>query len=188
MEPFDFLRYLANIGVPLCILAPAAGKGVRGTRIAKTLLGRRAGQVLIASYVFLSVAASWMLRKEMVSGEQLVRTAPALAAIAAASALDNRYPIVTLEPLVIQLYGGLATTIIALPFLTPELVSSYGGRVLYVRQDHYEDDINRRRYAEGFSALPETEVIELRKGSNWTVSAMGARDPSFDAPAGLQAK
>jgi len=188
VEPFDFIRYLSNIGVPLCILAPAASASVRRTRVATTLVGQRVGWVVFVSYMFLSAGASWTLREEMVWTEQQVRTEPALAAIDAASALGDHYPIVTLEPLVIQLYGNPNTKTIALPLLTPDIVRAFGGKVLYLRQDHYENDVNRRRYAEGLSALPVTKVVELRKGHSWTVLTMGPSDPTFDLPASVRPK
>jgi hypothetical protein len=172
VEPFDFLRYLTNLGVFLCLLAPAAARFA--TLLSRPSVGRqRVVFAVAASYIALSVWASWTLRREMLEVEQRVRTEPALAAIAAASAMGDRYPIVTLEPLVAELFGTSRTKVIALPFLTRERVAASGGLVLYLRQEHYENDVNRRRYAEFLSALPVEEVIELHRGDGWEVVSMG---------------
>jgi hypothetical protein len=177
VEPFDFLRYLTNIGVFLCLLTPAAAR-FGGLLSRPSVAGQRVVFAMAGSYIALSVWASWTLRREMMEVEQRVRTEPALAAIAAASATGDRYPIVTLEPLVAELFGTSRTKVIALPFLTRERVAASGGRVLYLRQDHYENDVNRRRYAEFLSALPVEEAIELQRGDGWVVVSMGKERPA----------
>jgi hypothetical protein len=89
----------------------------------------------------------------------------------------DRYPIVTLEPLVVQLHGNPSTKIISLPFLTPGLVRASGNGLLYLSQEHYENDVNRRRYAGGLSALPTTNIVEVSRGLGWAVIAMGSIEP-----------
>ena len=108
----------------------------------------------------------------MVIIENRTRREPAINAIQVASEFGNRYPIVTLEPLVVQTYGTRATKVISLPFLTSERVRASDG-VVYLRQDHYQSDVDQRRYANGFAALPTESPIELRRGSGWAVLALG---------------
>jgi len=172
VEPFDFLRYLSNVGVFLCLLASAAERLTKG-EFTRAKVRRDVVFAIATSYIVMSGWASWTFRGEMVRTEKQVRTEPALAAIEAAAESGNRLPIVTLEPLVVQLLGSPKTQVVALEFLNQERVRTLGGQVLYVRQDHYENDVNRKRYAEFFSALPVSDVLELRKGSGWTVLRMG---------------
>jgi hypothetical protein len=173
VEPFDFLRYLSNIGVPLCLLASALILRINQWTMVKPLAWKCTGLAILAVYALWSATGSVTLRTQMVSIEREVRWDAAEAAVEAASELGDIYPIVTLEPLVIQSYANPGTKTIDLALLTPEIIRSFGGRVLYLRQDHYENDANRVRYAEGFSALPNTNMAELRKGSTWSVISLG---------------
>jgi len=171
VQPNDFLRYLANIGVSLCLLTPAAGRLVAVPRLRSSVT-----LVVACCYVLLSAGASWSLRSDMLADERFVRTDPAVGAVAAAAADGNRRPIVTLEPLVVQLYSRRDTVVVGLPELTPERVADMGGRVLYVRQDHYQTPENQRRYEAMLSALPTVgSQVELRTGPGWAVIQMGGR-------------
>jgi hypothetical protein len=179
VDAFDFLRYLANTGVPMCLLSPA---GLSPAWLHST--GRpsvsRVCFVFATLYFALMVHTSWALRHELGETERIERSEPAIAAVDVASSFENRYPIVTFEPLVVQLYGKPSTKVIALGFLNRDQVRRAGGRILYVRQDHYEDEISRRRYADFLSGLPDDGVIELRKGPGWSVLAMG--EPLRETP------
>jgi hypothetical protein len=170
LQPYDFLRYLSNIGVALCLLAPA-GSGLLDRLI--IALPRPLTLAVVCGYVILGSVASWSLRTSMLADERFVRTDPAIGAIAAAVTRGNREPVVTLEPLVAQLHAAPETLIIGLPALTSARVAEVGGRVLYLRQDHYQTVENQRRYAKIFSALPERMGVELRSGPGWTVIQMG---------------
>lgn len=64
-----------------------------------------------------------------------------------------------------------------MPFLTIDRVRALGGRVLYLRQDHYQSDVDRDRYAEAFAALPREQRI-VQEGSGWSVLLLG---PATDA-------
>lgn len=119
-------------------------------------------------YIAVSASFAWTLRNDLSRDEIETRTTPALAAIDVAAELGLRYPLVTLEPMVVQIYGPPTTQVIAMPFLTSDRVQALGGRVLYLRQDHYQSDVDRRRYAEAFAALPSEQRI-LREGSGWSV-------------------
>lgn len=171
IDPFDFLRYLSNIGIFLCLLVPAAVHIDRSEEFSPAL--RRLALAGAAGYLLLNSISTIKLREHMVETEQHVRILPALAAIKEARELGNRYPIVTLEPLLIQLYGEADIQVIALPLLTPELVDQVGGRILYLRQDHYQNEVNGKRYAKGLAALPTFGADELRHGKGWTVIALG---------------
>jgi len=169
VDQFDFLRYLSNIGVFLCLQVPAAVWFMwRGQSVGP--IRSRASLAFALMWVGVSAGAAWILRIEMVAVEQRVRIEPAIAAIAASADLGDRYPILTFEPLVVQIFAGPATKVIALPFLAPDRVGEFSGRVLYLRQDQYENDVNRRRYAEALAALPKGGSTVLRSGKTWSVS------------------
>jgi hypothetical protein len=166
---FDFLRYLSNVGVFLCILASlpmSAGWLRRHTTIL-------AGALVI--YFGVSSVLAWRLRSDLIRDEWETRTAPALAAIDASTELKQQYAIVTLEPMVVQIYGPPSAKVIAMPLLTPDRVQALGG-VLYLRQDHYQSETDRRRYAGAFAALPAEQRV-IREGSGWCVLLLGAHSP-----------
>jgi len=169
VEPFEFLRYLSNAGATLCILAAPALFGA-GTRHQPWKPIHLAAFVL---YVGGCVFASWILRRNIVKLEDDVRRRPALQAIAVADELGERFPIVTLEPLLVQLYGSPSIKVISLPFLTPERLREAGGRVLYLRLDRYQSAIDKKRYARGLSALPTESSRQLLSGDGWAVLLFG---------------
>lgn len=168
---FDFLRYLSNVGVFLCILAGVPASYGSVTR------HRRLFAAALAAYFAVSASFAWTLRNDLSRDETETRTAPALAAIDVAAELDQQYPIVTLEPMVVQLFGPPSTQVIAMPFLTTEHVRAAGGQVVYLRQDHYQSDVDRRRYAEAFAALPSEQRV-VREGPGWSVLILGSGEGS----------
>jgi hypothetical protein len=166
---FDFLRYLSNVGVFLSILAGlpmSAGWLRRHTKILAAAL---------AVYFGVSSIFAWRLRSDLIRDEWEARTVPALAVIEASAELKERYPIVTLEPMVVQIYGPPSAKVIAMPLLTSERVEALGG-VLYLRQDHYQSEMDRRRDAGAFAALPAEQRV-IREGPGWSVLLLRAHSP-----------
>ena len=159
------LAILAAQAVPGAIIGGNARRGYW-----KPILGLAA----FSLYIVASASASWVLRNEMVTSEDDARRQPALQAVAAAAELGDRFSIVTLEPLLVQIYGSPSTQVISLQFLTPERVRTAGGRVLYLRHDHYQSDVDKKRYGQGFSALPTQNSRQLRKGDGWAIVTFGA--------------
>ena len=171
---FDFLRYLSNVGVFLCILAALPASAAAVQRHRRVVAGA------LVVYLGVSTTLAWRLRNDLIRDEWEARTAPALAAINASAELGQKYPIVTLEPLVVQVYGSPSVKVIAMPLLTADRLQALGGQVLYIRQDHYQSDVDRRRYAEAFAALP-TEHRVIREDSGWSVLILGAQGAAQSA-------
>jgi hypothetical protein len=167
VEPFDFLRYLNNIGVPLCVVAAGAGgyfhSGITGGVRRTLIVG------VLALYIVVSGAAALQIRAEMTATEERSRRQPALKALEAAASFKGEYPIVTLEPLVAQIYARDRETVISLPALTSELVEAYDGKLLFLDQEQYHSEVDRNRYGRGFAALPTSKPIEVSRGDGWSI-------------------
>lgn len=167
-EPFDFLRYLSNLGV--CIALLAAPTIVQVWR----LRGPWTPGVLAVSSLYLGwcTATALLLRQELTSVETEVRRDPARSAIEMQRQIGNHIPIVTIEPMLVQIYGDPTTQVVFLPSLTPGLVEEAAGQLLYVQYERYESSVDKRRYSEGFAALP-LDGRELRRGNGWRLIAFG---------------
>ena len=50
---------------------------------------------------------------------------------------------------------------ISLPALTRDLVEAYGGKLLFLDQQHYDSEVDRDRYGRGFAALPTQLPVEV---------------------------
>lgn len=174
LSPFDFLRYLSNTAAPLSVLAGLAVGAVAKRREWRPWPYRGAVLALLL-YLVWCANTSMVFRREMIAIETKERRDPAISAIRVAEAFGNRYPIVTLEPLVVQIYGTEKTSVISLPFLTPEMMEA-AGTVLYLRQDRYESDVDRERYSSGFAALESQQDVVMRRGDGWTIRRVTVAD------------
>jgi hypothetical protein len=163
VNAFDYLRYLSNVGVPLCILASMLVAFHKGRKQAQWTAG------VLAIYF---VVCGWLavgLREQQSADEQDVRTEPAVAAIKLSAALGD-VPVLTLEPLVMQVHGSATTRVVSLPSLTADRVKSLG-RFLYLRQAHYDNQVDRRRYAVAWDALPQAQQV-LQEDDGWSIVLM----------------
>ena len=161
VAPFEFVRYLSNMGVPLCVIAGVAIESARGRSPRWMLAALSLG--LLTSGV-----GAWTLRRELANVEMAVRTEPARAAIRAAAELGASVPIVTLEAYVAQLQGAPSTVVVSLRSLTESRLTEMGEAVVYLEQDAYQNDVDKKRYAVGFAALPTRKQV-LRQGAGWRV-------------------
>jgi hypothetical protein len=126
---------------------------------------RRVATGLAIAYVLLSGAAATRARKQLIEAEAFSRRLPAIEALAVSEGFGGVYPIVTLEPLLIQLYGP-TSRVISMPSLSSEHLTE---GALYLEQDHYKSGVDRRRYAVAFQALARHRHVELQRGEGWAV-------------------
>jgi hypothetical protein len=169
IEPFDFTRYLSNLGVALSILVAAALPTMGKTHPRRNFVRQWAPPVMLVVYATVSAGAALTLRTDMRRIEHETRREAALDAIRVSEMSGNLYPIVTLEPLVVQAYGTRATRVIGVPFLAPVHLPASHGSVLFVRQRHYDSEADRKRYGKSLSTLAGFTATELSHGPGWAV-------------------
>jgi hypothetical protein len=173
VQPFDFLRYLSNVAVPMSILAGVFLAAIVTANMWRTRASVRAISALVGIvYVAASVAASRNLRAELTLVEHDVRTLPALQALKVAAMSDYRQPIVTLESMVVRAFAPPSARVISLPFLSVDHVREFNGRMLYVHQDHYSSEADRHRYGAAFDVLPKV-AAERGQGAGWKILVFG---------------
>jgi hypothetical protein len=163
VEPFDYMRYLTNLAPVLCVLA--SGVSVRLLNGGRPWV-RRVATGLVGVGLLLSAAKGRMERTELVSAEVSSRRIPAINALTASGRFGNVYPIVTLEPLLIQLYGTGSTKVVSMPSLTSEHLTQ---GALYLQQDHYNSAVDQRRYASASRVLSRHRHLELQRDDGWVL-------------------
>ena len=161
VTPFEFLRYLSNTGVLLCVIA---GVAIESARVHSP----RWTWVALSLMVAAGCVGAWTLRRELADVEMSVRTEPARAALVAAAELGASVPILTLETYVAQLQGAPSAVVVSLRSLTKSHLKEMGEAVVYLEHDRYQNDVDRKRYAAGFAALPTRKQL-LRQGNGWRV-------------------
>jgi len=163
VTPFDMLRYSVNL---MCLWALLGGLGVSaGIRCltkwtehgTMRLLFNRVGVSVLFLMATFSFITTCRMRDSLVEDEYFGRVKPARVAIDYATqyGLDSTY-IVTLEPLVVQMYGPTTTRVVDLAVINDELIASlrsHGNRMIYVEQRSYRDSINAERYRSQLSSI-----------------------------------
>jgi hypothetical protein len=173
VEPFDFLRYLNNVAVPTTILIGGAIEALVVAIFLRRSVWVYTLTALVAlSYIGANVAGSKMLRDELTASEHQARIEPALQSLEVAAASDYTMPVITLEPMVLQVFAHPSAKVISLPFLTKDHLREHEGRALYISQDHYSSEADRQRYGDAFDVLPERRV-ERRRGRGWRIVSFG---------------
>ena len=162
VTPADALRYSMNF---MTMWALLAGVGlsyvVRGCRGVGDGLRWRAVGVTAALVVYGATAYRYTtaLRDEVTSEEQRTRIEPSVVAsqLAVAMGSADTY-VVTLEPLVLQMYGPSNVNVIALTRVNDQLIAALASqhehlKLLYLDNAIYRNEIDQNRYR------PQLEVL-----------------------------
>ncbi|MGA8489683.1 MAG: hypothetical protein WB711_04625 [Terriglobales bacterium] len=179
---FDTLRYSMNIAGLWSILA-GLGFAFSAETLAKWRFGawlrRRPGRVILWLFVGAYIVSSWVLmnrwKEDMVSTELAVRIEPAEAALEQVDDLGAKNTfVITLEPLLVQMFCREPVNVIAFPYLSGSLVqdvrrSSPDATFLYVEQAIYRSETYRERYRAAFDFLDGLQKERLSGGKNYAI-------------------
>jgi hypothetical protein len=192
VSPESALRFSMNL---MGLWAIVAGIGLGGvTRYIQYLSTRPRGRLLEYSLVFTGIAfllvsfvGTIYLRRDAVEDETNSRVTPAAVA-AEASAVDVSHDayILTMDPLVVQMYSDSSTRIVDLESVDGEmldaLISSQAKLVLLKQNDRFmEADL--ARYGEPFRRVLALPSRRLDGGEGFTVSLI---QPVKDSSAGTK--
>jgi hypothetical protein len=143
---------------------------------------RRGGIIVVGCVATLFVVFSGIevrkLRSELLDAESRFRLKPALIATKLANEMGlERTFVVTLEPLLIQMYAASAVNVLALPMLDREILGSLkteGKNVtfLYVDQRIYRNAANRQRYARQLTYLRDWSREDVYSDDEFVVSRL----------------
>jgi hypothetical protein len=164
--PYETLRFTMNV---MTLYSLLAGLGLAAViRIVSNTQAGRAGfaALLLLLYIISSYLATARLREKSHAEEYAVRINPALAALDVARQDDKGVIyIVTLEPLVVQIFGSRQTKAIGLYALNNDLMTGLREQhpslsLLFIDQSEYGNPLAETRYAsslkclDGFSQQP----------------------------------
>ena len=164
--PYETLRFAMNV---MTLYSLLAGLGLAAViRIVSNTQAGRAGfaALLLLLYIISSYLATARLREKSHAEEYAVRINPALAALDVARQDDKGVIyIVTLEPLVVQIFGSRQTKAIGLYALNNDLMTGLREQhpslsLLFIDQSEYGNPLAETRYAsslkclDGFSQQP----------------------------------
>jgi len=166
VAPSDALRYSMNFMTMWSLLA---GTGlayvVRRCRGVRNRMRWRSAGVTVALVIHGAIAYVYTtaLRDELTSEEQRTRVEPSVVAsqIATAMGSSDTY-VVTLEPLVLQMYGPPTVNVIELTRVNDQLIAELVARhehlnLLYLDSAIYRNQIDQNRYR------PQLEVLRRLK-------------------------
>jgi len=167
IAPYDTIRYGLNMAAPASILA-----GLGGLQLYRALVrsgplgaGPRRAVISIAVCAYITASYRWTsaLSFDARSDEQHQRILPTLSAVDLAAELGINTTIVTMEPLIAQIYGSPSSSVVDLPIMSLELLEEYadvGTRQewVYLELATYADKASRARFA------PQFELVESLKG------------------------
>jgi len=178
---FDTVRYSVNLGGLGSIIA---GVGfaylievLSKTRIQKHL--KRFSAIflwlLIGTYALSSWVLSSRMKEDMLTNELAVRIQPAQAAADAATSLglQNTF-VITQEPLLIQMLSSQPVNVIQFGYLDEALVEDLQKQkpnlvFLYLEQEIYTSEADRKRYRESFAYLQGLQKDLLSQGEGYAV-------------------
>jgi hypothetical protein len=179
---FDTLRYSMNIAGLWSILA-GLGFAFAASTLAKGRFGAwfrgRSGRVIIWLFVGTYAASSWVLtnrwKEDMVSTELAVRIEPAEAALEVVDDLGIKNTfVITLEPLLVQIFCRGPVNVIAFPYLSGSLVQDVRRNnpdaiFLYLEQSIHSSKTDHERYRAAFDFLNGVQKERLSGGKNYVV-------------------
>lgn len=163
--PYETLRYSMNL---MSLWSLLAGLGIAAIlKARRVLLPERKALVfsIVCAYAAGCYIQTTKLRQDVHADEYAVRIKPALAAarFAAQSGVSREY-IVTLEPLIVQMFASRATNVLGLYVIDHQLLASLrdhypGLNILYLKENQYGNSVANGRYARGLAclnSLPQT--------------------------------
>jgi Dolichyl-phosphate-mannose-protein mannosyltransferase len=173
VAPMDSLRYSMNLMVVWSVLAGfgaarliararmyAANRRLNKIPAVAALCG-----VLAASTSYLVTRA---LRTELVADEYYTRVEPAVAAARLAKELHAQ--VLTMEPLLIQMYGDDGVNVLDLTSVNRDLLASITeGELLYVKHAAYSTGTNLDRYDDELQAINELSWRLVHRGSEFSI-------------------
>lgn len=172
--PYQTLRFSMNLMTLWSILG--------GVGLAELLKLRgivRNHRVLVAALALTYVVACYVctaiLRGDAHSDEAAVRIKPALRAAEVAAQFRERPTfVVTLEPLVVQMFASEATRVIGLYALDgrvlQKLLSEHQTfNVLYLRQSQYGDSVSEERYGAALACLQSFPQRAISRGGEYSL-------------------
>jgi hypothetical protein len=179
---FDTLRYSMNIAGLWSILA-GLGFAFFADVLAQWRFGawlrRRSGRVIFWLLVGTYAVSSWVLtdrwKEDMVSTELAVRIEPAEAALEVVDDLGIKNTfVITLEPLLVQIFCRGPVNVIAFPYLSSSLVQDVrrnnpDATFLYLEQSIHSSKTDRERYRAAFDFLEGVQKERLSGGENYTI-------------------
>jgi len=179
---FDTLRYSMNIAGLWSILA-GLGFAFSADVLAKWRFGawlrRRSGRVIFWLLVGTYAVSSWALtnrwKEDMVSTELAVRIEPAEAALELVDDLGTKNTfVITLEPLLVQIFCREPVNVIAFPYLNGSLVQDVrrtnpDATFLYIEQSIHSSKTDRERYRAAFDFLDGVQKERLSGGKNYEI-------------------
>ena len=179
---FDTLRYSMNIAGLWSLLAGLGFAYSAGT-VSKWRFGawlrRRSGRVILWLFVGTYAVSSWVLtnrwKEDMVSRELTVRIEPAEAALEVVDDLGIKNTfLITLEPLLVQIFCRGPVNVIAFPYLSGSLVQDVhrnnpDATFLYLEQSIHSSGTDRERYREAFDFLDGIPKERLSGGKNYVI-------------------
>jgi hypothetical protein len=184
VEPFEALRFSMNL---MSLWSILGGIGIGAAiELSHSFWPRQlfvrppTGLLWIAGTVVLGVSftITTNLHSEAIEDEGIARLTPARSVLSMASHDVTNNVIVSMEPLVIQMYGDPAIRIIDLELITPdELKASLtGSRVdtlLWLKENNYETDADRERYGNQFAYLNSLPTHALVTAKDFSVIRVG---------------
>ena len=178
LEPYDALRYSVNLMALVSVLGGLGGAVLVGWLRSRYTFPTPWRLVLpgtvLASYLVTSFTLTAGLRDELTRSEQDGRIAPALAVASLAADLGPETYIITAEPLLIQIYSDVGTRVIDLASLDDTQVQGRvtrgnGVATLYLDQEAYRTEADRKRYATQLDFLDQLSRNALQSEQQFTV-------------------
>jgi hypothetical protein len=163
---------LAGIGIGAGILQ------AKGTRIygAHRRVSIIVGYCVVVAVCGTSLAFTSQLRSDAVENEDRVRILPAESALSfAATSSDRPDYILTLEPLMIQMYGDTAANVIDLSAVNPDqlraaITSREDNGFIAVEEDDHENEADSIRYGDPLRYLYSLPAKNLYRADGFTIS------------------
>jgi hypothetical protein len=173
IEPYSALRFSMNF---MCLWSLLAGVGigavivqVRASRLyaAHRRASSIVGYCLMATLIVMSFVWTKLIRDDAVEDETNVRISPARRALhfAAAGSQPSDY-VVTLEPLMVQMYGDTTVNVVDLSAVSSEQLralinSSETSSFVAVEEADRESDVDFIRYGDQLRYLHSLQVSDL---------------------------
>jgi hypothetical protein len=147
--------------------------------------------VIVMVIVGVSLVATQYFREDVVEDEFRVRVEPSLAAVRAATynGMPKAY-IITLEPLILQMYAEPTVNLISLHELNDAIVNEIGvdkGMIdlLYLDEQTYRNPVNAERYMSQLTCLTQFKRSTLADQPTYSVIKLtkwGADEPHTQPP------
>jgi hypothetical protein len=177
-SPADALRLSMNL---MSLWSILAGLGIGAAmRFGEVKVGDR--KIVVTAIACLYAGVSYLmttdLQRRSRSAELSSRVEPALVAsrLITQAAPSHTY-IVTIEPLVVQMFASATVNVMALPAISPRLLTKLAGddpgaTLLFVKQNGYDNQYAHERYASQLGCLEGLRSEEIYVGSTFSVLKM----------------